>query len=335
MSKSDRTMASVQFAVHPCAPRAQRTHVHITESTRELRRDSFVMFEQTAKPLAATDGAQRQRFVISRCNTLVLARRWNQQFVADVVSLVWTFRVVMVQPRIGDAVEMLGSEENEMVEAFTSDRADESLDECLRIRRSRRAEDGLATQPLDGRVERLAKLAVAVALHVVDPQPVRAGLLHERLGLSGDPIGVGMERGGREHDAPRINVQERQDKGLANPLGRQNFLGEEVTLPEAGGMLRDELIPSGACPLGTRLALPAPLPSRLWPKRLPPRRLRSRSARTAGLPAKLFRPARPDTFTRIPPIDAAILDPSPSLATSVSQAPVPTPHQDQNPLPLS
>lgn len=118
------------------APCARRTDVHVTiRANRKLGDSPFVMLEQSAKPLATADVAQRQRFVIGRLSALLLSHRGDEEFVADVGSLVRPLGVIMLEPRLRDAVEVLHSEEDELVQVFAPQRTDESLDERLRIGR--------------------------------------------------------------------------------------------------------------------------------------------------------------------------------------------------------
>ena len=119
---------------------------------------------------------------------------------------------------------MLCAEENEMIQAFVAQRAKKPLDECLAIGRAPRSANDLGPHSGQGSVKAVREFTVPVVLDESHPQAGVACLVHEHLGLGRNPAFIGMQRGRREDDSPCLDMQENQDKGVADTFHRQDFL---------------------------------------------------------------------------------------------------------------
>lgn len=184
-----------------------------------LRSDPLIMLEQPTEPLAATGLPERERLRVGDIGGLCSPRP-DEEFV--LAPLVRPLGVVMVEPRIRYAIQILDTEEHEMVQAFAMNRADEAFDERLRVRRLRSAANRLDSQFSQRRIKCFAELAVAVTLNVSDSLAIGSRRPYEDLGLPRNPSSLGMERRGRQDDAPRLDVQECQDQYLLDPLHGQD-----------------------------------------------------------------------------------------------------------------
>lgn len=86
------------------------------------------------------------------------------------------------------------AEEHEMIQTLPTDRADETFDERLRVRRLRRTGSRRDVRAFQGSVEGFTELPVAITLDVANSQAIGTGLFHEGFGLPPDPSGFGMQR---------------------------------------------------------------------------------------------------------------------------------------------
>lgn len=228
------------------APRAgSSTGVGGRPLSRPLRRLAAVVLQQSTQSLLAADIAERNDLVIGRVLRRGRAGSLSHRFVEQLVlfPLVRPLSQIVLQITSRYAIQMLEAKEDEMVQTFPAQRADESLDIGLAVRGTDRRADDFRMPPLDCLVEGGRKLPIPIMLHVANAQPLPASSIDKRLSLRRDPGLIGMKCCRRQDDAPRFDVQEGEDKGLSNPFGGQHFLAEEIALPEAGGVTGKELIP--------------------------------------------------------------------------------------------
>jgi hypothetical protein len=137
----------------------------------------------------------------------------------------WPAGVVVVGEDAEDALEVASVHDQEPVEAFGPDGANEALGGRIRLRRShRRLDDPDAFAGEDG-VEVAGELAVAVA----DQKAKRSRSLVERPGelarLLGDPWSGRVGGAAGEVDAPATQLDEEEH---VQPLQRDRLDGEEV-----------------------------------------------------------------------------------------------------------
>ena len=62
-----------------------------------------------------------------------------------------------------------------------------------------------------------------------------------------------MESGRSNKNAARYDVQEHEQEQIAKAFDRQNVLGEEITLPQRGGVYLEKLIPRGGTAFRSRV----------------------------------------------------------------------------------
>ena len=73
--------------------------------------------------------------------------------------------------------------------------------------------------------------------------------------LLGHPVGMRMSRGGSNPDAPRFDVNEKQQEVIHRPTKCPNFSGNKIAGPEGMGVALDELVPG--TPLAFRVGIEA------------------------------------------------------------------------------
>ena len=93
------------------------------------------MLEQSAERLPAADVAQRKCRLVGDGETPHRGRP-DEQFV--LTSLMGPSGVVTCRPNLDDVIQVLCAEEDEMVQAFATNRTDEAFHERLGVRRLRR-----------------------------------------------------------------------------------------------------------------------------------------------------------------------------------------------------
>jgi hypothetical protein len=143
---------------------------------------------------------------------------------------VWPVAVVVVGEDAEDALEVASVHDQEPVEAFGPDGADEALGGRVRLRRSHRRLDDLDAFAGEDGVEVAGELAVAVA----DQEAKRSWSLLERPGelarLLGDPRSGRVGGAAGEIDAPATQLDEEEH---VQPLQRDRLDGEEVDCEHA------------------------------------------------------------------------------------------------------
>ncbi len=193
------------------------------------------MLENSAEPLSADDLVAAFRWVID------LRPDTQRRFVLQ--TLVRAAAVVVVEVRRRDVIEMPQPEDNESVEAFTSNRADPTLDERVLIRRPRGGWLYRDASIGEDFVETLGVLEVEVSHQVADRQVQSPSLLQHRFGLSRDPFVVRLQGGRRADHPPRVDVQEGKHVRLPKAGARHDHLREKITLPKTLGVDLDEVVP--------------------------------------------------------------------------------------------
>ena len=124
------------------------------------------MFEESPQALVAANLGWRDRFVGCLCPTSA----WTgQKFVF--FALMWSFLKIVGSKRVCYAVEMPCSEEDEVIQALASQRADEALHERLAIRRPCRRLDDFHVPSAQSLIQFRREFRVAIMLQVTNPQP--------------------------------------------------------------------------------------------------------------------------------------------------------------------
>jgi len=154
------------------------------------------------------------------------------------------FLVVVDHGFRDEMIEMLHPNGDEVIEAFLLRGLNEPLDEGLGVGRLRRRLADGETRVLQRFVEGRRVLAVPVAHYDFGGQTGLLDVRDEGLGLLLGPLAVGVEAGWRDEGASGADVEEDQHEGVAKALVGQDFLGEEVALPEGGRVQLQELVPS-------------------------------------------------------------------------------------------
>ena len=169
---------------------------------------------------AASNGEDRQEVARLRCAALVAvvqaADLWNGDHTSRSQRCDRTWKgCILVQPEmpscsrvIGDvllqhAAKASGCQYDDVIEAFTPDRSDESFDVGVLPWGARRRQDFLNADGIH-LSERMIAIAEEVSRHLVPGECV-AKLLH-------GPSGGGMLRDGDMNDAPAIMSEKHQDK---------------------------------------------------------------------------------------------------------------------------
>ena len=148
--------------------------------------------------------------------------------------------VVVIGVDAEHAFEVATARDEEPVEAFASDGADEALCDRVRFRRSHRRLDHAEAFAGEDSIKVAGELAVAVA----DQEAKPARLLLERPGelasLLVDPRSVGIGGAASDVDAAACQFDEEED---IEALQRDCLDGEEVDGEHAAGLLAQERAP--------------------------------------------------------------------------------------------
>ena len=120
-------------------------------------------------------------------------------------------RVVVSDVFAERPVEMMPTEDERPVKAFTSDGADPSFGEGVRPRSADRGEDGLDAVRGEDRVEAPRVLGVSVPDQVAKPSPPWQ-VPREVAGSLRDPAGVGVRRHAGQMHTPRPELDDEGDE---------------------------------------------------------------------------------------------------------------------------
>ena len=221
-----------------------------TPAPNSLRRLPAITFQQPTELFFATNLSQRNRCIFNHDFGPASLLGLHQQLILD--SLVRSLAQVKAKPDFHHTIEMLRAKEQEVVETFPTDRADEAFHKSSAVRSSNGTFQYLNTLPLQGGIK-ARKLPVAIPLHIRHPQTLRSRLCHERFRLLDNPSLVRMPGGRRKDHASRGHVQKHQHKYLAKTCERQHFLAEEVALPQRRRVPLQEFIPCRTNSLRTRI----------------------------------------------------------------------------------
>ena len=173
----------------------------------------------------------------------------HQQLV--VFPLMGARLVVVTQKGIQEGVEVLSSEDNEVVEHLIAQGPNKPLDVGLHPMGPKCYLDDLSPLAAEGLIHCPAEFRVPIVDNVPDGQSAPAGLSYQGFGLGHDPGFVGMFGGRGDDGAPGVNMQKRNHEYFADPFQGQHFLAEKVHLPERRGVTLQELVPRSTLPHGT------------------------------------------------------------------------------------
>lgn len=216
---------------------------------RRSSHPSAVRFQEPAESLLAADVREQDRLGIIGLLATNLISNGRVIFQA----LVGPEAVVKIQVHFAEMVQVLGTKDQKVIEQLVAESLDKPLDVGLHVRCAVGNLHRLRSLALQFLVERLRELAVSVVDHVCDGEAIGPCLVHKCLGLPNGPILVGVQRCGGKYYASSLDVQKGNHKRLPNPAQRQDFLAEEVDLPEGAGVLFQELVPSCFASVGGRI----------------------------------------------------------------------------------
>ena len=203
--------------------------------TRSSGRFAVVVLQQSTQPLFATHFRQRHRIIL-------WWRRWRTRFPfaptpheqVVFLALMRAPSVVIVDELGDEVVEMPLAKNKEVIEAFLPERLDEPLDEGHGIGGAERRFQDPQAGFLQRGVERGGELRIPVVHDDIQAQPLLLGMLHKRPALFANPGLIRMRSGGRDEHAPRIDVQENQDKQIAKARLRTWFEITSRFHPDSG-----------------------------------------------------------------------------------------------------
>jgi hypothetical protein len=211
-----------------------------------LRRLAIVVLQQSAQPRLAAN-IRHWKDIGRICFASSL---WRQdQFIFQ--ALMGSFRVIMIDRFSDQIIQVLFAEDIEVIQNLGLERLDDTLDIGYNVRGTNGGLLDLGACFREFRIEARRELTVPVMHQNLNTE---LGLLREsehRRGLLLNPRIVRVVRAGRDVNSPRSDVNEYEDKYLANAQSGDDAFREEVALPECGGVNLDELVPRTHAPFGT------------------------------------------------------------------------------------
>jgi hypothetical protein len=204
-------------------------------------RGAVIVLQQATEPLLAAEFAERNRLRFGGDPLLRVAWR-PQQLVF--FALVRALGMIVLDEFPAQMIHMRLTEHHEVIQAFLLDRLHKPLDECPRVRGANGRVPNLDARGIQRGVERGSKLTISVMVQYFGFGAAGLGLPAKRRRLRFDPGSAGMVRRGRNNYPPRADVQVYQHEQIAKTIGRKHFVGEEVALPERGGVELEKLVPS-------------------------------------------------------------------------------------------
>src|SRR6266540_717209 len=155
--------------------------------------------------------------------------------------------IVVLGVRAEDALQVAPAEDKDVVEAFSSNRADPSLGERVRPRRTdgclHRRESFRSKHFIEGTWE------LCVSVPEQDVLALKVSRDREVPSLLGDPGRVGSAGGAGEMDSPRGELDEEQD---VEGLQEHGLDGEEVARQHSPALCSQELAPGRTSPTRRR-----------------------------------------------------------------------------------
>lgn len=153
-------------------------------------------------------------------------------------------RVVKIDVRRDQEVEVPLAEDNKVSQAFIFDTSNPTLDVDVLIRSMGSNGNHSGAAVLQDGIEFGDELPIPIPGDMIRPQPGRASSIEKDFRLPLHPLSIGLKTAGRAVHSPGGHVDERQYKALPQAFGRPNALAEEIDLPERLGVDLQELIPS-------------------------------------------------------------------------------------------
>jgi hypothetical protein len=148
-----------------------------------------------------------------------------------------------------DTNKLLGTHDQQLVQALPADRADPALGDRVGVGRPHGCADDLGTGRAPHVIERPGELGVPVA----DQEPERSGLIakdgDEVAGLLGNPEAGGIVSDAGKMDPPPAKLDEEQH---LHPPQENRVDGEEVAGQDPGGLLAQERPPVRCTASGRR-----------------------------------------------------------------------------------
>src|SRR5262249_45325671 len=138
----------------------------------------------------------------------------------------------MPNPFGDEVIQVPFAHHDELIETLDADQLHPPLDVGLQVRRPPGDVNAPYSTPCQGGVEVPTVLPVAVVVDPLTTETIRLHMPAECLGLGRAPFLGWIQRGRCDEDAPRADVDERQDEELANTAERDDLLREEVGLPQ-------------------------------------------------------------------------------------------------------
>jgi hypothetical protein len=169
-----------------------------------------------------------------------LGGQWN---IAN--SLMSALFMMMSDVLVDQEVEMGFANRHKMVEALSLDGSDPAFRVCVHVGTSDGDALNFHVRFVEGGVERGAVLGIVVANHDrAVGHALLSEALDERLCLEVGPLGRRVRGRGRDEHAARADMEPDEDE-IVPPTGPgKHGLGEEIALPQRGGMDADEFGPS-------------------------------------------------------------------------------------------
>src|SRR5215218_4289507 len=163
--------------------------------------------------------------------------------------------VVMIDVDAEHALEVSSAEDQDPVETFTPDGADEALGVRVRPRRSYRCADHLDPFALEDLVEDGGVLAVAITNQETDRYRALGERPRELAGLLDDPAPVGVGGAAGKVHASSAELDEEEHLQASEP---ERVDGEEVAGDDSRRLRTDELAPGKPALLARRTQIRLP-----------------------------------------------------------------------------